>query len=83
MKLPINQCSTHTTLLVNEPKSFLYTLATDVHNLGITGNVEQIMGALNEEERATFVRLTKRVHLDRSGMTENCSENLVQLEQLH
>ncbi|KAJ1357426.1 hypothetical protein KIN20_015570 [Parelaphostrongylus tenuis] len=41
-------------------------------NLGVTGNVEQFMGALNEEERATFVRLAKRAHLDRSVMTENC-----------
>ncbi|KAJ1357430.1 hypothetical protein KIN20_015576 [Parelaphostrongylus tenuis] len=40
--------------------------------LGIGGDVEQLMGALNEEERVAFARLAEEVHLDTSGLTDSC-----------
>ncbi|EYB81522.1 hypothetical protein Y032_0380g333 [Ancylostoma ceylanicum] len=40
--------------------------------LGIGGEVDQLLGALSEEERATFAQLAEQIHLDTSGLTESC-----------
>ncbi|VDL63042.1 unnamed protein product [Nippostrongylus brasiliensis] len=40
--------------------------------LGVGGDVEQLMGVLSEEERATFAQLAEQIHLDTSGLTESC-----------
>uniref|UniRef100_A0A0K0DK26 WD_REPEATS_REGION domain-containing protein n=1 Tax=Angiostrongylus cantonensis TaxID=6313 RepID=A0A0K0DK26_ANGCA len=45
-------------------------------SLGIGGEVEQLMDALNEEERVAFARLAEEVHLDTSGLTESCFKNV-------
>ncbi|VDM62912.1 unnamed protein product [Angiostrongylus costaricensis] len=54
-------------------RRLLSTLLTNnVQSLGIGGEVEQLMGALNEEERVAFARLAEEVHLDTSGLTDSC-----------
>lgn len=40
--------------------------------MGISGDVEQLMGVLNEEERAAFAQLAEQIHIDTSGLTESC-----------
>ncbi|CAJ0598428.1 unnamed protein product [Cylicocyclus nassatus] len=39
--------------------------------LGIGGEVEQLLGALNEEERAAFAQLAEQIEIDTSGLDEN------------
>ncbi|KHJ76008.1 HIT zinc finger [Oesophagostomum dentatum] len=40
--------------------------------LGIGGEVEQLLGALSEEERATFAQLAEQIHIDTTGLAESC-----------
>ncbi|KJH46473.1 HIT zinc finger [Dictyocaulus viviparus] len=40
--------------------------------LGVGGEVDQLMGVLSEEERATFVRLAEEIHIDTSGLGDSC-----------